>query len=181
MQLLGRLKTRAKNKNIAILLVLIAVATLAYSMAERSGLPPVTLPGAGTTAASLAAHRDKAVYQAAEQFILALISDEREKVLSLLTEEHRLNWTDASFLYDRTALQPGQTVELGSLRHSIVRYIQSPELGGETLALVTFKYTMLFKNGAEVSTEIKVEESMALQFVGENWLIAADQRKIVSE
>lgn len=181
MQLLGRLRTRAKSKNIAILLVLIAVATLAYFMAERSGLSPVTLPGVGTTTGGLAAPRDEAVYQAAEQFIRALISDEREKVLSLLTEEHRLNWTDTSFLYDRTALQPGQTVELGSLRHSIVRYIQSPELAGETLALVTFKYTMLFKNGAEVSTEIKVEESMALQLVDENWLIAADQRKIVSE
>ncbi|MBS4008197.1 MAG: hypothetical protein KGZ45_07230 [Clostridium sp.] len=181
MQLLGRLRTRAKNKNVAILLFLIAVAILAYFMAERSGLSPVTLPGAGSTTGGLAEPRDEAVYQAAEQFIRALISDDREKVLSLLTEEHSLNWTDASFLYDRTALQLGQTVELGSLRHSIVRYIQSPELGGETLALVTFEYTMLFKNGAEVLTEIKVEESMALQLVDGNWKIAADQRKIISE
>lgn len=182
MQLLGKLKNRAKNKTIVILFASLSAALLLYFMAERAGLPSaITLREAGRTTSGLAAPQDAAVYQAAEQFILALIRDEREEVLSFLTEEHRANWTDASFLYDRTALQPGQVVELASLRHSVVRYIQSAELGGETLALVTFKYTVLFKNEAEITTEVKLEESMALQRVNDSWLIAADQRKIISE
>ncbi|MBS3887442.1 MAG: hypothetical protein KGZ56_10350 [Dethiobacter sp.] len=182
MQLLGKLKSRAKNRTVMILLILFAALVLIYFFSERAGLPSIIpLPGVGTTAAGLAAPRDQAVYQAAEQFILALIKDEREVVLSMLTEEHRLNWTDASFLYDRTALQLGQSAELGSFRHSVVNYIQSPELGGQTLALVTVKYTVLFKNETETTAEIQIEESMALQLVNESWLIAADQREIISE
>ena len=182
MQLLGKLKSRAKSKTTIILLILFAAAVLFFFLAERAGFSPVrSLPGVRTTAAGLAAPRDKAVYQAAEEFIRALINDDREEVLSLLTEEHRVNWTDASFLYDRTALQPGQIFELSSFRHSVVRYIQSPELGGETLALVTAKYKVLFKNETEIITEMQIEESMALQLVNDTWRIAADQRKIVSE
>jgi len=182
MQLLGVLKTRLKSKTTIILLVLFAAAVLFFFLSQRAGFSPVMpLPGGGTTAAGLAAPRDQAVYQVAEQFILALIKDEREVVLSMLTEEHRLNWTDASFLYDRTALQLGQSAELGSFRHSVVNYIQSPELGGQTLALVTVKYTVLFKNETETTAEIQIEESMALQLVNESWLIAADQREIISE
>lgn len=178
MQILNKLRELPRRKKGVVVLVLLLILFVAYwLLASRGLVPPLPLPGAVATA-GLASPQDAAVYLAARQFVEALVDDERERVLAMLTAGHRAKWTDASFLYDSTALQPGRSVALGDFRHSVVRYVQPPELGGETLALVTARYTVLFKNGDVVEGEVQVEENMGLQLVGDLWLIAADERKI---
>jgi hypothetical protein len=178
MLILYKLRELPRWKKGAAAIVLLLALYSAYQLPAACVVtPPLPLPGTATTVA-LNSPRDAAVYQTARQFIKALVADDREKVQAMLTEGHRANWTDVSFLYDRTLLAPGRNIVLGSYRHSVVRYVQSSTLGGETVALVTVFYTVLFKNGETVEGEMQVEENMVLQLVGEQWLIAADQRKI---
>lgn len=168
------------KKRLAALLVVLALFRGYQYLAGRGVVPPAPVPGVLSVAA-LASPQDAAVYQAARQFVEALAADDRETVLAMLTEGHRANWTDASFLYERTVLEPGRSIKLGSYRHSVVRYVQDPEPGGETTALVTARYTLLFKNGDAVEAEMRVEENMALQRAGDRWQVSADRRKIQAE
>jgi hypothetical protein len=165
------------KKRLAVLLLVLALFRGYQHLAGRGVVPPVPVPGVLPVAA-LASPQDAPVYLAARQFVEALVADDREKVTAMLTEGHRANWTDASFLYDRTGLEAGRTMELGRFRHSVVRYVQAPDLGGETVALVTARYTVLFKYGDTVEGETQVQEEMVLQRVGDLWLIAADRRTI---
>lgn len=166
------------KKGLAVLLLVLALFRGYQHLAGRGVVLAVPVPGV-LPAAALASPQDAPVYLAARQFVEALVADDREKVLAMLTDGHRANWTDASFLSDRTRLEAGRTLELGRFRHSVVRYVQAPDLGGETVALVTARYTVLFKNGETVEGEMRVEENMAFQLAGGRWLVAADRRKII--
>lgn len=179
MQLPEKLRGMPRWKKILAVLVLLLLLVAVYQLLVRRGMPPDALPLPGEEIVGLASPQDAAVYLAAREFIEALLRDDREKVLVMLTEGHRANWTDASFLYDGTELREGQHAVLGQFRHSVVRYERLPELGGERVALLTARYTVLFKDGEVVEREFRIEENMVLQYVAETWLVAADERKIL--
>lgn len=178
MQLLDKLKKLPKGIKLLLALLLLLVLVSVYFLPERREMLPQALQSADG-AIELATTQDEEVYLAAREFIEALVQDERDLLLAMLTESHAANWTAASFLYDGTALREGQRAALGQFRHNVVRYVQPPELGGERVALLTVHYTVLFKDGETVEKEVRIEENMGLQLVDGTWLVAADQRKIL--
>lgn len=165
-----------------VLIIVLAVAIAAFlAVGLLRGRGPDTANTVNKSTLALASAEDSAVYSAAKDFVHALVSGEREKVLAMLTDSHRQNWTENSFLYGDDVREKYDTIEVKDIRHGIVRYVQVPELGNVTTALVTVIYIVEFQNNGTVEATVKMQENLGLQKTGDQWLIAVDERKRVVE
>lgn len=159
-------------------LIAIAVAIImVFALGRLRGRGPGTANTVNRSTLALASAEDSAVYSAARDFVHALVSGEREQVLAMLTDSHRQNWTENSFLYGDGVREKYDTIEVRDIRCGIVRYVQIPELGNGTTALVTVIYIVEFRNNGTVEAAVKMQENLGLQKAGDQWLIAADERK----
>lgn len=167
-------KIRKLRVPLLILAAVIAALLIGGLLRERT---TKEAENASKSSPALAAPEDSAVYSAAKAFVEALAAGEREQVLAMLTESHRLAWSDSSFLYGDEVREKYDTIRINGLRHGIVRYVQIPELGDVTTALVTVNYTVEFGNGGTVEASVKMQENLGLQQAEGQWLVAANERK----
>ena len=173
MQLSERLR-KLRVPLIVLIVVIIAFSARGLYRGRGSGeANPVK------SALALASPQDSAVYGAAKAFVHALVSGETEQVLVMLTDSHRQNWTESSFLYGDEVRDKYEMIEVKDLRCGIVRYVQIAELGNATTALVTVRYRVEFSNNGVVAASVKMQENLGLQQIGDNWLIVASERQRV--
>jgi hypothetical protein len=176
MQLTEKLQ---RHRKLLIVLAVVIVALLVWVFLR--GREPGEANTVSKSTLALASPEDSFVYRSVEGFVLALVADEREQVLAMLTDDHRMNWMENSYLYGEDMRQKYESIRVGDLRHSIVRYVQVPEAGNATMALVTVRYVVEFVNNGEVETSVMMEEKLGLRQAGELWKIAVDERRRVEE
>lgn len=119
---------------------------------------------------------DGAIYRVTEEFIRALVADDREKVLSLLTADHRASWRDESFLLTAEAKQQFEEFAVENLTHTVVRYINNEETNFQEMAMLFAVYDVVMKSGGQEQNRIKMQDNLALRRENGQWLIAVNER-----
>lgn len=158
----------------------VLVLSLALLLAAGCGRP-----GTGTEAGAAPRRQletvqpnenDGAIYRATEEFVRALVADNREKVLSLLTSDHRASWRDESFLLSEEAKQQFEEFAMENLTHTVVRYINNEETNFQEMAMVFAVYDVVMKNGGQEANRIKMQDNLIFRQEGGQWLIAINER-----
>lgn len=122
---------------------------------------------------------DAEIYRVVEDYVAALVADEQEIVLSLLTAYHRQEWQTDSFLLRQGVTALFSKIELTDFRHTFVYYSSAvPEIYGDKFALLTVEYKVDFINEQETRT-VRFSEDLVLRLEGENWRIAGSKRDIL--
>lgn len=118
---------------------------------------------------------DGAVYRATEDFIKALVNDDRQKVLSLLTADHRNSWRDDSYLLKGDA-KSRYELALENLNYTVVSYVNNEQTNMEDNAIIIAVYDVVKKSGGEETGRVKWQESLVFRKENGQWLIALDER-----
>lgn len=119
---------------------------------------------------------DGAIYGATKEFVRALVADERDQVLSLLTAEHRNGWEEQSFLITDAAKAKFDEFKLENLRHTVVKYMNNEDTGFENTGVVFAVYDVVMKNGGQEQDRVKIQESLVFRRENGKWLISLDER-----
>jgi hypothetical protein len=118
---------------------------------------------------------DGAIYEITKNFIAALVNDDKDQVLSLLTTEHRSVWTETSFLLSAAAKGQYDDIELGNLQYTVVKYLNNEETNFENTGIIFAVYDVTMKAGGQ-DESMKIQESLAFRKENGQWLISMDER-----
>jgi len=119
---------------------------------------------------------DGAIYRATEEFVRALVADEREKVLSLLTADHRASWRDESFLLTEEAKQQFDEFAVENMTYTVVRYINNEDTGFREMAMLFVVYDVVMKQDGREVSRVKMQDNLAFRQDNGQWLIAINER-----
>jgi predicted small lipoprotein YifL len=118
---------------------------------------------------------DGAIYGATKSFIMALAENDREKILSLLTAEHRSEWSEDSYLLSADAMGQYEKIALENLQYTVVKYLNNEETNFENTGIVFAVYDVVMeKDGLE--ERVKIQENLAFRKENGAWLISLDER-----
>ncbi|MCL4464008.1 MAG: hypothetical protein M1552_03315 [Firmicutes bacterium] len=174
--------SKLKNKKLLFLLVLLVAALFFWSesrQAPDTAEPPAPGEPPGATALQPPAN-DAAIYQALEAYLAGLVADDQEAVLALLTESHRQEFTEASFLLQPGTIENYSEIVLAELDHSFPTYTsQFPGLEGVPVAVLVTEYTVNFYQNGTLAASPRFREELLFRQEGQNWLIAGSQRDFV--
>lgn len=124
---------------------------------------------------------DGAIYSSTKEFVQALVADDREKVLSLLTAEHRSSWKEESFLIKNDEKQQFEDVVLDNLNYTVIKYVNNEDTNFENTGMIFAVYDVVMKNNGEEAGRVKLQESLMFRRENGKWLIALDERGFLVE
>ena len=173
---------KVTRKKLFVLLVLLAAALFFWLDSRRApdtAEPPA--PGAPVAETALQPPaNDAAIYLALETYLAGLVADDQEAVLALLTESHRQEFAEASFLLQPGTIENYSEIVLAELDHSFPTYTsQFPGLEGVAVAVLAAEYTVNFYQDGTLAASPRFREELLFRQEGENWLIAGSQRDFV--
>jgi hypothetical protein len=122
---------------------------------------------------------DGQIYRGVEAFIRALVKDDRETVLSLLTKGHASTWRDDSFLFNEQARERYDEFAVDNLNYTVVTYINNEDTNFVPTAFIVAVYDVVMKNGGVEASRVKLQESMAFHEDEGQWKIALDERGLL--
>ncbi|MCW3491322.1 hypothetical protein [Dethiobacter alkaliphilus] len=120
--------------------------------------------------------RDARIYSTIEQYLSAQAENQRDSVVRMLTEEHRKEWTDESFLLTEAARDAFDEITTENLKLGVIRYENQP--GGIRQAIVFTEYDLVFINGEEVDLKVEVAEDLMFTEVDGEWLLSSNNRML---
>ncbi|MBS3899787.1 MAG: hypothetical protein KGZ76_13295 [Dethiobacter sp.] len=171
-----------KSKKWLVLPLLIAAALFFWSESRRApdtAEPPAPGEPVAETALQPPAN-DAAIYRILEAYLAGLVADDQEAVLALLTESHRQEFTEASFLLQPGTMENYSEIVLAELDHSFPTYTsQFPGLEGVLVAVLAAEYTVNFYQDGTLVASPRFREELLFRQEGQNWLIAGSQRDFV--
>ncbi|MBS4022161.1 MAG: hypothetical protein KGZ79_07030 [Dethiobacter sp.] len=124
---------------------------------------------------------DGAIYSAAGEFVQALVSDDRDKVLFMLTVDHRNSWQEDSFLFRQDAKAGYEEFVLENLNYSVVAYLNNEQTGFTELAVIDAVYDVVMKNGGEEAVRVSLQDTLAFRRESGQWLISVNERIFVAD
>lgn len=119
---------------------------------------------------------DGAIYRGTEEFVRAMVADDRQKVLSLLTADHRNSWRDESFLLSPDAKAQFEEITMENLNYTVVKYINNEETQFVDNGFIFAVYDVVMKKGGKEVSRAKMQENLVFRQENGQWLIAADER-----
>jgi len=161
-------------------LIILALALLVLALLAGCGKSSTEQAGGGILRRQAETVKpnedDGAIYQATEDFILALVADDRQKVLSLLTADHRNTWVDNSFLFRADAKDHFDEAVVENLNYTVVTYVNNESTNHENTGMIIAVYDVVMKKeGAEIG-RTKIQENLAFRKENSRWLISMDER-----
>ena len=173
---------KVTRKKLIVLLVLLATA-LFFLFDSRTVPDTAEPPAPAAPEAEIALQppaNDAAIYLVLETYLAALVADEQEAVLALLTESHRQEFTAASFLLQPGAIENHSEIALAELNHSFPTYTsQYTGLEGVPVAVLSAEYTVNFYQNGSLTAAPRFREELLFRREGENWLIAVSRRDFI--
>jgi triphosphoribosyl-dephospho-CoA synthetase len=124
---------------------------------------------------------DGAIYSTTKKFINALVADDRETLLTMLTSEHRSAWRDESFLVTDAAKAQFDEIALENLNYTIVKYVNNEETNFENTGMIFAVYDVVMKNDGLEEGRLKLQESLIFRKENNQWLISLDERGFLVE
>ena len=124
---------------------------------------------------------DGAIYGVTKDFINALVKDEREKVLSLMTAEHRGEWNDDSFLIPVDAKAKFDEIKLENMQYTVVKYLNNEETNFENTGIIFAVYDVVMAKNGQEAERVKIQESLAFRKENGTWLVSMDERGFLVE
>jgi hypothetical protein len=173
-----------RRKLLLALFVPLAVLALYFALFAP---PPARLdPAVGQDAVAARGltppANDAAVYATLEQYVHALVADDRPAVLQLLTVEHRGAFGEASFLLLPGVREEFSEIRLASLNHSFPTYTaQLPGMAGVMVAVLEAEYTAHFVRDGQVVHAPRFREELVLREQEGRWLIAVSRRDFLAQ
>lgn len=158
-----------------------AIAALLFTAAAGCGNKKEAEPGNNPTprpklSAINANEDDGAIYSTTKDFVRALVADERDKVMSLLTSEHRNGWNEKSFLITGDAKTQYDEFAVDKLQHTEVKYVNNEETNFENTGMVFAVYDVVMKKNGQEEGRVKIQESLVFRQENGKWLISLDER-----
>lgn len=120
--------------------------------------------------------RDGQIYQTVETFINALVKDDRNTVLGLLTSDHRNSWREDSFLLNSEAKEQFEEFAADNLNYTVVRYVNNEDTNFIETAFIIAAYDVVMKNGGVEASRVKIQESLAFRQENGQWRISVNER-----
>jgi triphosphoribosyl-dephospho-CoA synthetase len=119
---------------------------------------------------------DGAIYGTTKKFINALVADDRETLLTMLTSEHRSAWQDESFLVTDSAKAQFDEIALENLNYTVVKYVNNEETNNKNTGMIFAVYDVVMKNDGMEEGRLKLQESLIFRKENNQWLISLDER-----
>lgn len=124
---------------------------------------------------------DGAIYQTTKEFVNALVTDDRQQVLSMLTSEHRNTWKEESYLVTGDAKEKYDEFVVEKLQHTVVKYLNNEETNFENTGMVFAVYDVIMKKDGQEQGRVKIQESLVFRQENGKWLISLDDRGFLVE
>jgi hypothetical protein len=164
-----------RRRGLVIGMILVAALLVFVGCAKEEGSPGPA-PSRKQIETVKPNEDDGAVYQTTENFIKAMVRDDRQQVLSLLTADHRNSWTDDAFLIKPETKDLFEEFSVENLRYSVIQYINNEDTGNVNTAMIIVVYDVVMKNGGEEKARAKLQESLAFRKENNQWLITMNER-----
>lgn len=168
-----------KKKIVLVVVALLMVAGVAgfYLLSGEEGNNTETAVAVGQGGFPASA-RDAKVYSQIEEYLQAQRANERDKVLGMLSPEHRLEWTDNSYLLTEQALAMFDEIRLGELKIGVIDF---NDIEGKSRADVLLSYILFLVKDNQVTARVDMAEDLGLIETGDGWLIDRSVRTVVME
>jgi hypothetical protein len=172
-----------KKKNliitVSVLLVMVIGAIGFYLLSEQGdssvpGTPAVTLGSSGFPVYQ----KDAAVYAVVEQYLTAQVQNDRSGMQSLLSAEHRSEWTEESYLIAESAFDLFDEIKISNLKMGIIDF---QRYEGTDLSVFQMTYSVEFINGENMEAKIHLREEVGLEKNGDDWFVDRSIRSVVSD
>jgi hypothetical protein len=124
---------------------------------------------------------DGVIYHTTKEFVQALVTDDRQKILSMLTSEHRNTWEDESYLITEEAKSQYDEFTVENLQHTVVKYINNEDTNFENTGMVFAVYDVIMKKDGQEQGRVKIQESLVFRQENEKWLITLNDRGFLIE
>lgn len=169
-----------KNKKVwvpvIILLIVTGGITIYGALTGKSVTPfSFTLSGAGEFPL---AEPDASVYAVVEKYLAMQIEYDQDSLLSLLSDEHRSEWQEESYLVPASAFDLFDEVRLEQLKMGVIDF---QDIDGVEHGLLLTTYRVSFINDGNVEAAVDLIEEVGLSHEGETWLIELSRRSIMEE
>jgi hypothetical protein len=126
--------------------------------------------------------KDAELYRTLEEYVRALVDDDRPAVLSLLTSAHREAFGEGSFLILPGAREYYTEIRLADMTHSFPTFTaQLPGWEGVTVAVLVAEYTVYFMRDGVVAQAPRFREELVLREQDGRWLIAMSRRDYLTD
>lgn len=119
---------------------------------------------------------DGQIYRNVEAFISALVKDDRNTVLEMLTTDHRNSWSDQSFLLNPEAKNTFEAFDVDNLNYTVVKYVNNEDTNFIETAFIVAAYDVVMKKGGAEADRIKVQESLAFHRENGQWKVSVNDR-----
>jgi hypothetical protein len=123
-----------------------------------------------------ASEKDARVYAVAEKYLAAQAGNDRAAVKLFLSEEHKLEWTDDSYLMTESAFDIFDEVKLADVRMGVIDFNR---LEGKEVGTVLLNYSVQMLKDGKVEAEVELVEELGLANYQEMWLIERSLRRIL--
>ncbi|MBS4030824.1 MAG: hypothetical protein KGZ63_05305 [Clostridiales bacterium] len=122
---------------------------------------------------------DGQIYRNVETFVSALVKDDRNTVLEMLTKDHRNSWSDNSFLFNAEAKNRFDEFAAENLNYTIVKYVNNEDTNFVETAFIIAAYDVVMKKGGTEASRAKIQESMAFRKEDGQWKISVNERGLL--
>jgi hypothetical protein len=112
----------------------------------------------------------------AEKYLAAQAGNDRAAVKLFLSEEHKLEWTDDSYLMTESAFDIFDEVKLADVRMGVIDFNR---LEGKEVGTVLLNYSVQMLKDGKVEAEVELVEELGLANYQEMWLIERSLRRIL--
>jgi hypothetical protein len=170
-------KVNIKGKKPVLTLAVVVILGISIYMFFGRGssvvVPPVPTAGSNSPVVSgnrafPVAEKDALVYSIVDAYMQAQIKNNREELLTLLTEQKQNSWTDSLYLLNETAFRDFDEIKLSDLKLGVITFNRHGD--SETAALLAI-YGMQFIKDSAVVFEVSLQEELGLMELDGNWLL----------
>ncbi len=163
-------------KQIAVCIIIVALLAAVSGCGREEGLQEIQ-PGQRRQVETVKPNeKDGQIYRNVEAFVNALVRDDREAVLSMLTRDHRNSWRDDSFLLNGQARERYEQFAVDNLNYTVVKYVNNEDTNFVETAFIIAVYDVVMKNGGQESGRVKIQESMAFRQEDGLWKMSVNER-----
>ena len=122
---------------------------------------------------------DGQIYRNVEAFINALVKDDRNTVLAMLTKDHRNSWSENSFLLNAETKNQFEEFGLENLNYTVVKYVNNEDTNFVETAFIVAAYDVVMKNDGAEAGRVKLQETLAFHKEDGQWGITVNERGIL--
>lgn len=124
---------------------------------------------------------DGAIYRTTEEYVKALVEDDRNTVLSLLTVDHRNSWRNDSFLINADAKEIFDEITLANLNYTVVSYINNEETSFEDVGVIYAVYDVVLKKDGQEAGRQTFQDNLVFRKEDGQWRISVNERIIAGK